>query len=130
MEHQIRDRIGKAIWEDPDDPDKDWDSLSRLNREGLRKEADRIIEVLEQNMIAVPDNCVKFYGNDNKNQWYSYTSAGTWKTCDPPTRVSPDLLAALKAFTAAMDMHVGHAHEVAICEADDMARAAMAKATT
>ena len=40
-----------------------------------------------------------------------------------------DLLAALEAFTEAMDMHLGHQHEVAICKADDQARAAIAKAT-
>ncbi len=41
---------------------------------------------------------------------------------------APDLLVALEAFTEAMDMHLGHAHEVAICNADDQARAAIAKA--
>lgn len=36
------------------------------------------------------------------------------------------LVDALKAFTAAMDMHLGRAHEMAICAADDKARAALA----
>ena len=29
---------------------------------------------------------------------------------------------ALEAFTEAMDMHLGHQHEIAMCEADDLAR--------
>ena len=41
---------------------------------------------------------------------------------------APELLAALEAFTEAMDMHLGHKHEVAICDADDQARAVIIKA--
>ena len=42
--------------------------------------------------------------------------------------VNAELLAALEMFTAAMDMNLGSKHETAICYADDMARAVIAKA--
>lgn len=52
-----------------------------------------------------------------------------WKANARVIAAAPELLAALEAFTKAMDMHLGHQHEVAICGADDQARDAIAKVT-
>ena len=48
-----------------------------------------------------------------------------WQAADKIERLearNARLLAILKKFRTAMDMHLGNAHETAICEADDLAR--------
>lgn len=41
---------------------------------------------------------------------------------------APAMLEVLKCFCAAMDMNLGHNHEVALCNAEDMARAIIKEA--
>ncbi len=52
MSEPLRDQVARALYEEPSTGARDWDSLSEERREPWRKDADRIIPIVQTDYAA------------------------------------------------------------------------------